>query len=451
MAISVTNLGTGSGANDASTATLTTSGAVPAGAVIFVCGTANAGVSASSVGDGGSNTYTKQVSNTGVGALYTCPPLRAQLASSSTITFTWSAGNNGWSRAMSAAYATGIASGTADQTASAEATSSSSESATTSALTQTGELAIGVMGYQNGAETSITVTDGGTGTWTSLNTENVANATGVTNTACHMAYQVLSAATATTYTATPSTSANSGLAALIATFYAAYPITDLGSANSSSGNGTVSLTIPAGGVPVGATLFVAINDVSFVATYTGETLVDTGLNTYSLVDSVAIDGSGTAQGWTALWAAPVTTALVSGNTITYDCCSATAKVVIDVFYVTGLGPLDSATLATADGSSAAPSVTSGTPAVKFEFFVGVVGWNIATGTFTQEAGWYAPPDNSQTTPGQRISGGTFVDITTGTVTYAPTITSTVWGAIIAGWKPAATGVQQLLMMMGLGS
>jgi hypothetical protein len=147
-----------------------------------------------------------------------------------------------------------------------------------------------------------------------------------------------------------------------------------GNATLSIGTGTgagatITVTVPAGGVPAGSLIFVAATDL---ATTAGGSVVDTAGNTYTLISSVARNGAG-ANGFVRTYYAKNSTALASGNSITLTKVDGTARGAMTALYATGMNtsaPLDLAVTAT--GSSAAPSVASGAPAVAGELFIGVV-------------------------------------------------------------------------------
>ncbi len=145
-------------------------------------------------------------------------------------------------------------------------------------------------------------------------------------------------------------------------------------------------------------------------------------------------------------------ALTSGQTITMtNATGASNTAALSCFYATGLktasDPQDSTTNNGTGGSSATPSVTaSGAPATASSLVIGLVGTNGPSGdSFTQDstnAAYATPPTRVGTAGGNQttnytIAGG-FV-VTSSQLTYAPSITSRNWAAMIAGFAPAPSG------------
>lgn len=169
------------------------------------------------------------------------------------------------------------------------------------------------------------------------------------------------------------------------------------------------------------------------------TVTDSAGNTYTAITSVH-PGGGVSTGTTGLFYCKNCLALSSG-TVTFH-KTASGNCAIAVMSATGIdtvAPLDTAVTNTATGSSAAPSVTSGSPAVSGELFVAVADWATSSRTGTQDTGdgWAAPP------VAQTLDiGGNQVNAGTGTLTYAPTLSGTsVWGAIIVAFKPPTIPAQ----------
>lgn len=210
-----------------------------------------------------------------------------------------------------------------------------------------------------------------------------------------------------------------------------------------SGGSNLSITVPAGGVPSGACLFVGLtirnNPLTNLA------ITDSASNSYSNITSRALNNS-TVNGWLTAWRAENVSTLSSGNTITVSTTDfSAAHVAASVFYATGINissPLDGAVTAVASGNNSTPSVTSGTPAESGELFIGFLGTRGNT-TYTQDSGngWATPPNDAAsagTTAGARIDGGNQVNAGTGTLTFAPTLSgANVWATIICGFKPSS--------------
>lgn len=191
-----TNVGTGGG----TTMTITTTQAIPKGALLLVgtIFTKSTTISVSSISDG-TNSYSLAKSagwdatNTENEELWYCANAAA-IASGATITITYSATTTGTNPPIAvAAYCTGIAtSSPLDKTAStvyAPGTAFSSGSSGT--LTQGYELIIGFLGFYNAACT-ITEASG----FTQINDQDQGSGARFR---CHMAYQIVNATTAVNY------------------------------------------------------------------------------------------------------------------------------------------------------------------------------------------------------------------------------------------------------------
>lgn len=219
----------------------------------------------------------------------------------------------------------------------------------------------------------------------------------------------------------------------------AISVTNIGSAGATSGS-NATITVGAGGVP-GASLLCAgtsnrVNNAGY------GTIADTPGNAYTQVTGDALAAS-QANGRGQLTYKENCTALTSGNTITYT-PPANGANCISAFYATGVattGSLDTAVTAKATGTSTSPTVTSGTPTVAGELFVGLLCGFGNSGTFTQATPTWATPFNegtSGTASGNaRVNGANQVNSAKSTLTYNPgTSVSTQYVDIIAGFKPA---------------
>lgn len=199
-----------------SSATHTTTAAIPAGSTAFVAVFAafSSAQTISSISDG-TNSYSSAVTNAYdastqlVAAIYYKENASA-VSSSATITVTFSGNTIAQPTVITAGYTTGlITSSSLDKTNSgATSAGTAYASGTTGALTQANEIAIGFIGEYNA---SVTITEGSG--FTTLN--NPRQGSGA-NYNANLAYQIVSATTALNYQ--PSTSANTYGKALIATF-----------------------------------------------------------------------------------------------------------------------------------------------------------------------------------------------------------------------------------------
>ena len=212
--------------------------------------------------------------------------------------------------------------------------------------------------------------------------------------------------------------------------------TNIGTAASNSGP-TCALT----GVnaPAGSMIVVCVN-------------VDDGTHGGSCSDSV--NGSytfgtqqllgGGSNGYGQFFYFPNSSAL-SGATITYTKASSGSYVAMSVFYVTGArstSPIDTATVATAAGTSTSPSVTSGVPTSQYELMIGFLAFDgNGGGSYTQASGFSTPPNLvSAAFPSSLTgvaAGGNELNTSKSAVTFNPTITGSVnyWAAIIFGIIP----------------
>ncbi len=202
-------------------------------------------------------------------------------------------------------------------------------------------------------------------------------------------------------------------------------------------NASLSVTVPAGGVPAGALICMLIGSAGNGPTIS---VTDNAGNSYANNINIASGGSSLifSYAYNAL-------ALVSGNLITYAFSipnGSSLATSITAFYATGIqttsDPLDTRSIAT--GSSAAPTVTMGQAlAGTGELVIGtLVTAGVIADTFTQDAtnGAYAtPPTRVATAGGQAATnitaaGGFFVDNASTAPKYAPTITSRAWSTLI---------------------
>lgn len=217
----------------------------------------------------------------------------------------------------------------------------------------------------------------------------------------------------------------------------AVTVTNIGTATGST-VATAAITVPAGGIPVGSLIVVCVADSS--VSIVGGSVGDTGVNTYTRITGVD-NNNLTTNGFGAIFSAPVTTALVSGNLITYT-LALTANAALTAFYAQ-VTTVDAAVTNTATGSSTTPSVAGlGAPAGSGEFWVGAVSnTGPGTETFTQDAtnaAWATPPLRvGIAITGPTIAGGAITSNLKTALTYAPTLGTThPWAAMIAAFKIA---------------
>lgn len=206
-------------------------------------------------------------------------------------------------------------------------------------------------------------------------------------------------------------------------------VTFVGNTAVASGNAAVAgVTIPAGSL-----IYVQTEDKSNSAS--DGTLSDGGINTYVKIARANLNGV-QANGNLVVWYVKNCNAL-SGATLTFTPAIAGPNYV-GLIYATGIdtvAPLDTAVTASATGSSTAPSVTSGTPAVSGELFVGAVA--ATSSTYTADGAWTSENGSGNGTLGIRCNDAYQVNAGTGALTHAPTFSgSTPWADIVVGFKPA---------------
>lgn len=216
---------------------------------------------------------------------------------------------------------------------------------------------------------------------------------------------------------------------LLTTTSTAVSIINLG-VNQAAGGGTLSITVPAGGVPAGSTIVVLTEASAGPAQVVG--LTDTAGNTYTAVAFINV--SGVAAN---VWVKQNCAALVAGNTITFQVNI--GQLVLSGLAIVGALPASLDQNVTNSGGAASPiTVTSGTPTAANEVFVGGLAF-IAIGpvaTMTQMPGWTTPFTFSATgTLSEAVGGGYLINPTATAKTYAPTTTpAKPWGAFILSFK-----------------
>ena len=232
----------------------------------------------------------------------------------------------------------------------------------------------------------------------------------------------------------------------------AISVTTIGQ-NTDSAGATVAITVGVGGVPSGALIFACNHEQTNTAS--DGSIADTGSNTYTKISRLNPNASSNS-GFGITWYVKNCAALVNTNTITYTKQTSGNKTAFSAFYATGIdttAPLDTAVTATATGSSATPTATSGTPGVSGELFAAAI---VAVGmnTFSQDTGhsWASPLDTASTgtTAGNAsVVGGNQVNAGTGTIIYAPTWSgSRAWAEFIHGFKAAAGSARTAMYIPG---
>lgn len=208
-------------------------------------------------------------------------------------------------------------------------------------------------------------------------------------------------------------------------------VTTIGTASTGT-SATLAITVPAGGVPAGSLIFVAIcNEWTPGVTK----IEDTAGNTYVRATKSSASYLPLTEGWYA----KNCNALSSGNSITVTNGSA-ARLRISALYgenVDTSSPLDKA-VNTRGASGTQPSLVSGTLSVEGELVIGVVGTASAR-TMTQDADFTAPPTEQVGTGTYAVYGGNRVmGADTSSQTYNPTFTPDgLWSEVVCTFKPTA--------------
>lgn len=228
----------------------------------------------------------------------------------------------------------------------------------------------------------------------------------------------------------------------------AISVTTLGTAADTVGTGaTLALSVPVGGCPAGAMIFVGIGEGSAATFAAGATIADDAGNTYTSIAGATCSG---VSDFGQIFYAKNVSALTVAQNITVTKQNSGDKLYISALYATGIdtvAPLDTAVTASATpASTTSPTVTSGTPGQSGELFIAFIAQQQNTQLFTQDSGngWAAPPDMigyTSTNLGSAfvsIAGGNQVNAGSGTKTFNPT-TSPVGARtaiFIAGFKAA---------------
>lgn len=225
---------------------------------------------------------------------------------------------------------------------------------------------------------------------------------------------------------------------------AAIVVTNIGAATSNGASATCTIT-PGSNIPVGAMVFVFVQEYQQAANLAApQTVVDSGSNTYAC-DVSAINVGGVSS--VMLFSSKLTTPVSSAGSITYNLKNGGNYAIITAMYATVVGTYDSATGATTNNTAGTPgAVTSGTPTQGGELFLEFAGWwdSSSSPVFVTDTGngWTGNPPPTTTNvavPGSRwaaVGGAYQVNTGTGTKQGNGTLTSPVGGIrLVAGYKP----------------
>jgi hypothetical protein len=206
--------------------------------------------------------------------------------------------------------------------------------------------------------------------------------------------------------------------------------------NQTNTSGATRTNTAASGVPLGALIVGIVMDNGNALP--GGSIADAGGNSYTLQAGANLNNV-QANGFCEIFSAPVTTALTSGQIITYTKPVSGSAARLITGYVTGQDtttPVDTAATASNFGNSQPVSTPSGTPAQSAPMYVGAA-YGPGGGTATQAAGFTAI--NASSAAPTSVSG---YIIGTGTTpqNYNPSWTgSRIWGSVILVINPASSG------------
>lgn len=205
--------------------------------------------------------------------------------------------------------------------------------------------------------------------------------------------------------------------------------------NTGSAVNSVSVTVGAGGVPSGATIFISVFETSTVTPGLAA-CADTAGNTYS---RASIGGAGILSTYFCGNAL----ALVNTNTITVTLAQTGKNAAVSAFYFMSASGQRDFNGVGASGTSTTPSAGASTPNSNGSLIIGIVGsMGTSADTFTQDStnGAYLNFPvrvGIAGTGGPTIAGGSLVQSAAASINYAPTLgTSRAWQARLQGFSAA---------------
>lgn len=208
-------------------------------------------------------------------------------------------------------------------------------------------------------------------------------------------------------------------------------VIDLGTATGGNGATSAKVTIGPGGVPAGSTIVVLVVPTTGSGALGG--VIDTQSNTYAQKAIIRYDSNVL---FAAMYVCQNCAALTPGNTITFSISGGASIMSALAIRTSQAVSLDLNTTPTS-GKSTTPSLTSGTPSVAGEIFVGGVAYVTASPTtaLVQAVGWTTPPDFATPNSNQSLGGGWLKNPGTSPQTYTPTLTgSNFWGIMLMSFK-----------------
>lgn len=199
-----------------------------------------------------------------------------------------------------------------------------------------------------------------------------------------------------------------------------------GSANAT----TATITVPAGGVPEGALIFIGVCSEYSVGL---SSISDSASNTYTRATKSTNLYLPLAEGWYC----KNCKALAQSDTIVSHMATAVRQRITGMYAINvdTDSPLDVAV--NARGSSSTPSLASGALAENNELVIGVVG-TTSSRTMTQDADFTAPPAEENSIGTYSVYGGSrIMEEDTSSQTYNPTMNNSQnWAEVVVSFKKA---------------
>lgn len=397
--------------------------------------------------DSRGNTYTRDQTSPNSGttmrsSLFSAP-INAALLPGDTIQLTTSASVN--AKAMSVDEFSGIIfSSNIDQKNSMSATSTTPGDPIPITTTQADELLVGFVAVNGPVEESYT--EDTLSQWSSLNRIGTTGGTANSNVTLNNAYK--SVGTTGTYKYKPTLGTSESWIEIIASYKAGAPVItpptlgtaiyvqNIGTTSAKVAGASLTITVPAGGVPVGHTLIVRVfHDY----TTGGPTAADTRGNTYTR-DRTAANSGTTIRG--SLFSCRITTALQAGDVITVTLsASVTARVAAIDEFANLLSPTTIDAQNGLAGTSATPSLPLTTTHAN-DLLIGMVGVEGASDdTYSEDTLHQWTSLNRIGTAGGvsdtnvTVNGVYRTVGSTGTFTYAPALgTSSNWIEFLVAYE-----------------
>jgi hypothetical protein len=206
-------------------------------------------------------------------------------------------------------------------------------------------------------------------------------------------------------------------------------LTDLGNHARFANSQTNTMTVAAA---AGSTKLVPVFIFDSNTSVTSATVTDSKSNTYTLAASIQVTGG---NGWILLFYSFLTTPLTTSDTIVYTGAAGftSSNMTISASLVNGtFTTLDGATTATATSFSGNFSVAgAGSASVANEINFGLTTNAAGNANTITSAGWNTTPPSSPSagfTPAWQVNTGTSA------LTFAGTLSSTAWAALIVSFK-----------------